>query len=200
MKFTLLLCVFIVASVATNQAQEIGTKYSGRAEIPGLGTIEFPTGEWFLEFRRPPPIPNPARRPDYFGFRKVSDTPERLGFRRYDPATAPEQLVHCIDGIAEDLGEGAPSEELPKHAAEGTSYPMLYDPPLSLIKPATADIAYSFINVRADRPLNWLCHAYLFSRRGWVFVIFHASPSVTNPATVQAITWISNPPTPRSTK
>ena len=103
MKFTLLLCVFIVASVATNQAQEIGTKYSGRAEIPGLGTIEFPTGEWFLEFRRPPPIPNPARRPDYFGFRKVSDTPERLGFRRYDPATAPEQLVHCIDGIAEDL-------------------------------------------------------------------------------------------------
>ena len=96
----------MVAGLAISRSQDIGTKYSGRAEVPGLGAITFPAGDWFLEFRRAPPTPNPAHRPDYFGFRKVSDTPERLGFRRYDPATAPDQLVHCLDGISEDLRLG----------------------------------------------------------------------------------------------
>ena len=204
MKSTLLSFLFVVAGLSMSRGQDIGTKYSGRAEIPGLGIVVFPAGEWLLEFRRPPPIPNPAHRPDYFGFRKVSDTPERLGFRRYDPATAPHQLVHCIDGIGEDLAEGAPTEELRTPHAEGTSYPMRFEPPLSYIKPTTDDIAFSFINVRPDRPLNWLCHAHLFSRGGWAFVVFHASPSVTNPDTVRDITWIPQPPTkpstPRATK
>ena len=195
MKAAFLFLFIVVASVATSLGQDIGTKYSGRAEIPGLGTVEFPAGEWFLEFRRPPPTPNPAHRPDYFGFRKVSDTPERLGFRRYEPAIAPDQLVHCLDGIAEDLGEGAPSEELKTTAVGSTSYPMRFEPPLSYIKPTTDDIAYSFINIKPGRPLNWLCHAHLFTRDGWAFVVFHASPSVTNPDTVRDLTWISRPPT-----
>ena len=189
----------MVAGIAIGRGQDIGTKYSGRAEVPGLGIIQFPAGEWFLEFRRPPPTPNPAHRPDYFGFRKVAETPERLGFRRYDPATAPDQLVHCLDGIGEDLGEGAPAEELKTPAVPGEIYTMRVVPPLSLIKPTTDDIAFSFIRIR-DRLPNWLCHAHLFSRDGWVFVVFHASPTVTNPDTVRDITWISRPPTPRTTK
>jgi hypothetical protein len=193
------LIVLLFASLSLSRGQDIGAKYSGRADVPGLGTVEFPAGEWFLEFRRPPPTPNAAHRPDYFGFRKFADTPERLGFRRYDPATAPDQLVHCLDGIGEDLGEGAPKEELGIPAAQGEHYSMRLEPPLSYIKPTTDDIAYSFISIRPNRPLNWLCHTHLFSRDGWVFVVFHASPAVTNPDTVRDITWIS-PPTQRATK
>ncbi len=200
MKAAFLFSLLLVAGLALSRSQDIGTKYSGRVEVPGLGTVEFPAGEWFLEFRRSPPTPNPAHRPDYFGFRKVSDIPERLGFRRYDPATAPDQLAHCLDSIGEDLGEGAPREELGIPAAEGTYYSMRFEPPLSNIKPTTDDIAYSFITIRPNQPRNWLCHAHLFSRDGWAFVVFHASPSVTNPDTVRDITWIPNPPTPRATK
>ena len=187
------------ASVAFSQGQDIGTKYSGRAEVSGLGIIQFPAGEWFLEFRRLPPTPNPAHRPDYFGFRKVAGAPERLGFRRYDPATAPDQLVHCLDGITEELGEGLPFEERKAPAVPGESYPMRVVPPLSYIKPTTDDLAFSFIRVRDQAP-NWICHTHLFSRDGWVFMIFHASPTVTNPDTVRDITWISRSPTPRATK
>ena len=189
----------LVTGIATSRSQDIGTKYSGRAEVPGLGIIQFPAGEWFLEFRRPSPTPNPANRPDYFGFRKVGDTPERLGFRRYNPAFAPIKLAHYLDGISEELGEGVPFEERKNPAVPGESYPMRVVPPLSYIKPTTDDIAYSFIRIREQFP-NWLCHAHLFSTAGSVFVIFHASPSVTNPDTVRDITWISPPSTPRTTK
>ena len=194
----------MVAIAATNQGQDIGTKYSGRTEVPSLGTVEFPAGEWYLELRRPPPNPNPAHRPDYFGFRKVGDTPERLGFRRYAPATAPDQLSHLLDGIGEELGEGVPYEELGAKPEFGTTYPLRFEPDLSRIKPTESDIAFSFINIKPNRPLNWLCHAHLFSKDGWAFVVFHASPSVTNPDTVRDITWI--PPaqpkaaTPNATK
>ncbi|MEO6751061.1 MAG: hypothetical protein ABIP85_04720 [Chthoniobacteraceae bacterium] len=193
MKTTFLSFLFVFAGLTISRGQDTGTKYSGRADVPGLGIVTFPAGDWFLEFRRPPPTPNPAGRPDYFGFRKVADTPERLGFRRYDPASAPDQLVHCLDGITEELGEGAPVEELKVPIPVGESFPMRVVPPLSFIKPTTGDIAFSFIRVRDHAP-NWLCHAHLFSRGGWAFVVFHASPSVTNPDTVRDVTWISRPP------
>jgi hypothetical protein len=190
MKLALLIFVCAIATLATIHCQEIGTKYSGRAEIPGLGVVEFPAGEWFLEFRRSPPVPNPAHRPDYFGFRKVAELPERLGFRRYSAETAAEQLAHYLDGIGEDLGEGAPSEVLGVSAVSSTSYPMRFEPPIGQIKPDTTDIVYSFINVKPTRPLHWLCHAHLYTKQGEVFVIFHASPMVTDPETVREINWI----------
>jgi hypothetical protein len=200
MKSSVLIAALLITWLATSPGQEIGTKYSGSAEIPGLGVVDFPAGEWFLEFRHPPPTPNPARRPDYFGFRKVSPIPERLGFRCYDPITAPGQLVHCLDGIGEDLGEGAPSEALGSIPTGGTIYPMRIEPSLSDIKADTKEIAYSFIHINSKRPLNWLCHTFLFSKEGWAFVIFHASPSVTNPDTVRELTWIHRPATSSSTK
>jgi hypothetical protein len=190
---TTLLVLCLLATVFTSHAQDVGTKYSGRSTVAGLGAVDFPPGEWFLEFRHEPPEPNPAHRPDYFGFRKVGDTPERLGFRRYTPATANPQLVRYLDGLNDGLTEGVPNEALPATAVGGMSYPMRFNPPLSAIDPATKEIAYSFINVKPGRPLNWLCHAYLYRRDGWVYVIFHASPSVTNPDTVQEIEWVSRP-------
>lgn len=184
---TLLPCALFVVLTVAAHGQEIGVRYSGKAEVPGLGSVVFPDGEWFLEFRTPPANPNPARRADYFGFRKVADTPERLGFRRYDPTTAPAHLFHCLDGLAENLGEGAPSEMLGTTSGSSTNYPMRIVPPHSDLKPTTNDIAYSFINVKPGRRLNWLCHTHLYSRDGWVFVVFHASPSVTDPDTVRFI-------------
>ena len=199
MKTTVLFFLFLVG-LPSSRGQEIGTKYSGTTKISGLGTLEFPPGEWLLEFRRPRPTPNPAHRPDYFGFRKISNVPERLGFRLYEPDTAMAQLVRYLDGIGEDLGEGAPREELGIPAGDGATYPMRLQPTISHITPTTDDIAYSFISIRPNQPLNWLCHTHLFSRHGWVFVAFHASPSVTNPDTVRDIAWAPDPPIPRAGK
>ena len=191
MKITILFCALAAAISTTGHAQNIGTKYSGRSDVPGLGTVVFPAGQWFLEFRKAPPNPNPAHRPDYFGFRKVGDTPERLGFRRYDPATAPSELIHLLDGIGEDLGQGAPYTELGTASEAGSIHPMRYQPDLARIKPSDADISFSFISIYPKPPSNWLCHAHIFSRSGWAFVVFHASTSVIDPETVEDVTRVS---------
>ena len=194
MKPLLLICLWLMSGTWVLMAQEIGTKYSGRAEVPGLGTVEFPAGEWFLEFRRPPPTPNPAHRPDYFGFRKVADIPERIGFQRYSPETAAERLWNYLDGLGERLGEGAPPEELGSTSNGGTIYPLRFEPSIGHLKPDTRHISYSFINIKEGRPLNWLVHTHLSSKNGWVFIVIHASPSVTNPDMARDLTWISRPP------
>jgi hypothetical protein len=191
MKQRLLVNLLVLATVMAAHSQEIGTRFAGRCEVAGLGTVGFPPGEWYLEFRRAPPNPNPAKRPDYFGFRKVSDPPERLGFRRYDPAIAPSVLYRLLDGIGESLGQGAPQEELGSQDGLGTTYPMRSVPETSRMKLTDTDIAYSFISTHPKRPLNWLCHAHLYSKDGWAFVVIHASPAVLDPDTVRGITWIS---------
>ena len=194
MKPLLLFCVCLVGSVWTLTAQEVGTKYSGRAEVPGLGTVEFPAGEWFLEFRRPPPTPNPQHRPDYFGFRKVAEVPERLAFQRYSPEIAAKHLSNYLDGLMESLGEGVLPEKPGYTGEEGVSYPLCFEPPHGKMVPGIRLITCSFINTKAGRPLNWLVHSRLSSKNGWAFIVSHASPSVTHPETVQDLTWISRPP------
>ena len=117
---------------------------------------------------------------------------ERLGFRRYEPAIAPGNLSHLLDGIAEDVGEGAPSEVLGvNYYGDSTGYPLRFAPEISRMKKTESDIACSFINIKPKRALNWLCHAHLYSREGWVYVVFHASPSVTDPETISFVTWAS---------
>jgi len=190
MKPVLLLCLVALAGGTVAVGQEIGTIYSGRSDVPELGTVEFPPGQWSLEFRVSPPVPNPTSRPDYFGFRKVGGTLERLGFRRYSPATAPDQLVHLCDGIMEQLGEGAP-KDLVGSAEVGEVVPLRFDPVLSRIKVDEKDISFSFIKVAQKHGPNWICFAHIYSSDGWAFVVFHASPSVLDPYTAQSVSWIS---------
>ena len=191
----LLLSYLAFAGFVNSFGQEIGNKFSGKAEVPGLGLVEFPAGNWILEFRLTPPNPNPSHRPDYFGFKKTGDMPVRLGFRRYAPAIAPDNLSHLLDGIAEDLGEGAPSEVLGKgYYVDSTSNPLRFSPEISRMTKTETDISFSFINIKPSRTLNWLCHAHLYSREGWVYVVFHASPSVIDPETVSLVSWTSHSP------
>lgn len=190
MKLIIVFCFLGAAIGAEVRGEEKVVRYSGNSNVPGLGTVLFPGGEWFLEFRRPPPNPNPAGRPDYFGFRKVGETPERLGFRRYDVDSAPVQLSHLMDGILETLGEGAPAEELGVREF-GESNLLRMEPDASRLKPSDSDIWLSFINIRPSRPLNWLCHAHLYAKEGWVFAIVHASSAVLNPEIVATVSWTS---------
>ena len=78
MNTKLILFTFASVSSVICFGQEIGSKYSQKEEVPGLDLVEFPAGEWHLEFRVAPPSPNPSHRPDYFGFRKTRDTLERV--------------------------------------------------------------------------------------------------------------------------
>jgi hypothetical protein len=190
MKTVLSLLFIVLLGAPAAFCQEIGKQeYTGRAEIADLGVVVFPPGKWQLEFRIPPPKPNPTCRPDYFGFRKVGEPVERLGFRRYSPEIAPQQLIGICDGLQESFGLGAPSElVLPKDAEPEVEMMRLLPDNLAQVK---NDISISFITRVPKAGQVWLCHAHVYSWDGWAYVVFHSSTAVLDPDIVRDLEWIS---------
>ena len=179
----LLLSYLVFAGFVTSLGQEIGSKYSGKAEVPELGLVEFPAGEWFLEFQRVLPAQGKRFRPDYFVFRLKGAALERLTFFRYPPKGAP-LLSGMLDGVIE-MADGVPLEETSEDAPEGLIHPLRLEP--GDPKRTDSVITYSFIMERPSPTPNWLCHTRLFNSDGWTFVIAHASQSVIIPATVHDV-------------
>ena len=181
-----LAAALVLATLTCGRAQPT-TSYTDRAAVDGFGLIALPAGEWSLEFRRI--TPNEARnRPSYIVFKR-RDRLERLTLLRYAPvtptATKPRNLTTFLDTIVEDLGDGIPFQEKERTDQGGTIHPMRSEPPT----PNANDryISLSFIHIHPSPKPSWLSHVVLFSREGFVFIIAHASMSVTNPETVEDV-------------
>ena len=180
---TALLILLLSLAFSDSRAESPTIKYTGKSTVEGLGTVVFPAGEWLLEFRRVEPD-SADLKPIYFVFKKLGAQLERLTFLRYSEASAP---IWLLDTTGETMGDGIPFDQKQyRPPADGdTVYPMRIDP--QPMKSTDTRIVYSFIHVHAAPKPSWLCHTILFSRENAVFIIAHASTSVTNPETVEDV-------------
>jgi hypothetical protein len=184
----ILAALLLASSVYTAPSDR---QFSGKAQVDGLGLVAFPPGQWSLELTRIQPDKNDSKRPDYFVFKKAGDPVQRLAFLRRSPAIAPKHLYQLMDGLVETMGDGVPFEETKGPLDYGSAFPMRQEP-----KDVTGarEIEFSFISNRRSTGVSWLCHAVLFFKEGWVFVIVHTSPEVTSPELIQDVhfrSWLS---------
>jgi hypothetical protein len=179
MKAALLAAVFQMIAFGQLWAGATPESYAGKAEIPELGTIHFPPGEWRLEFRRVHKAPTANDR-DYFVFKKTDGIAERVSIFRY-PKSFDEPLYNCIDGIQE-TGNGVPREERREEDPGGVGNIA------SLIPRRDAkDFSVSTIYVPLSPERPWLCHALLFRYDGNAFIVSYSSQTVTDPLAVYDI-------------
>ena len=181
MKSAVLSALYLLIGLFSLRAESPPLKYSGEANVEGLGTIAFPAGEWLLEFRRVQPVGAAAYLRDYFTFKKVDGDFERLTFYRYRPE-CPTPLDHMLDGLTEERGDGVPVEEWlqkTKTCEDTVSMRPVHDG-----SSKEKYIRFTFFVVQKLPLRSWLCHSYLFTHQVFSFVITHSSQFVTNPITV----------------
>jgi len=180
---TAIIILGLLAASIGSQSQSAEKRYTGTMVVASLGKIAFPEGEWALRFQRIQHPTNSVLIPDYFVFKRIGDRLERLTFLRHPPPTTPRQLALMMDTVGETMGDGLPWEEKKKEDRSGGEiHSMRVEPPSPALTERT--IAFSFIHVRPSPASSWLCHSFLFSHDGSVFVIVHASTSVISPETV----------------
>jgi hypothetical protein len=183
MKSAILSALYVLIAISPLRAESPPAKYKRTANVEDLGTIAFPTGEWILEFRRVQPPGADVKLRDYFTFKRVNGDLERMTIFRYKPGY-PWPLVNMLDGIGETMGNGIPPEEEP-HKAGQEIHPLMLEPRV----PNSKDkyLNFTFISVQEPPSRCWLCHAYLFLREGYAFVLTHSSQSVINPNTIDDV-------------
>src|SRR4051812_28443 len=111
----LVVSFFIASGVVAKDA----ARYSGHAQVEGLGEVAFPAGEWELEYSRVQQDPaRDKQQREYFVFKRTGVAGERLTILRYNPVIAPRTIPYPRRDPTFWLGNGLPMEvEKPTGAA-----------------------------------------------------------------------------------
>jgi len=167
-------------AATSGPAESIEAQYSGKADVPDVGRIVFPTGKWFLEMSRVQTDPALGKQfREYFVFKRADAENERLTVLRYNPLIVPENLAelrHFQDHFLR--GNGLPDETAKPDTEQGDVRL------LSEVKHSEEDIALSIMTSYPKSRELWLCHVRFFRRDGWGFVMAHAATTLIDPGTV----------------
>ena len=158
-------------------------------DIPGLGTIELPAGEWTLEESR-----EPARGPSVHVFRKKSTEVERITIVRFKK-TQGERGLALKDSypFCDDIGDsvftggkssnwGPVNEIQDEDRIDATTNHMIRLPTKTSVEPlAVTNICTS------DTGKHWMNHGLIASDKEYVFLFIHTSTKLLSPETIESV-------------
>jgi len=163
-------------------------------DVPGLGEIELPDGEWKLEESR-----TPAQGASVYVFKSKSIKVERITIVRYKKTKGKRGLVlkesyRFCDDIADSIFTGGKSSnwgpvgEIPdEDQIDATSNHMIRLPTKNSVEPfAVTNICSS------EKGNHWMNHGIIASNNEYVFLFIHTSTKLLSPETVENV-YFSSP-------
>ena len=152
-------------------------EYSGEMDVPELGVVRFPAGDWMLEYRTKPAGNGEL---DALVFKKQGKELERITFIRWHPDVA-RPLDCYFDSIGDSMSQGIPIQLVGYQSKHNDVH--ILKPPIAIDESRDGKISAksaSYIYTSKE-DANWIGHGVVCQRDGWVLVCCHAAPHVISP-------------------
>jgi len=162
-------------------------------EIPHLGTVTLPEGEWALEESH-----TPKKGAHAYVFRKKGDVVERITIVRYEKGDRKQEMTLAksyglCDMMADSMYEGLPSLWGKPRKRTGDETAELGAGHFIRLPKKTDKEPLAVTNIYPDHTgANWMNHGLIASDESYVYAFVHTSTKVLSPETIENVYFSSD--------